>query len=301
MRKTRKAAAKRTGEAAKPKSQPAAVERPGSWHLARTETERRLSDFEFRLERLAQAYYRWKAACLAAVCDVPLTGDDVAVLNVVRMGDEPKRLSEIGQLLNRVDVPNLQYATRKLVKAGLIETEGCRRARKRAIARPRPGTPSPKPMRRCAPQPCRRCWRRWTAGRKNPRPPARISNWSRASIPRPRRSRSRGGISLSAGAHRRRVRRSRRHRWTRSCTRRSTEHDDLNRAADVAPSPRLKGEVGKRGSLLRSTASREGVIFSAFCNSPRILRSKLTPSPTLPLLGGGSDPRPQALPASGKR
>ena len=55
---------------------------------------------------------------------MPLTGDDVAVLNVVRMGDEPKRLSEIGQLLNRVDVPNLQYATRKLVRAGLIETEG---------------------------------------------------------------------------------------------------------------------------------------------------------------------------------
>jgi predicted MarR family transcription regulator len=46
------------------------------------------------------------------------------VLNVVRMGDEPKRLSEIGQLLNRVDVPNLQYATRKLVRSGLIETEG---------------------------------------------------------------------------------------------------------------------------------------------------------------------------------
>src|SRR6202042_2930864 len=113
-----------TGEAVKPKQQPGTNERPGSWHLARTETERRLSEFEFRLERLAQSYYRWKAACLAAVCDVPLTGDDVAVLNVVRMGDEPKRLSEIGQLLNRVDVPNLQYATRKLVRSGLIETEG---------------------------------------------------------------------------------------------------------------------------------------------------------------------------------
>ena len=100
------------------------MERSGSWHLARTETERRLSDFEFGLERLAQAYYRWKAACLAAVCDVPLTGDDVAVLNVIRMGDEPKRLSEIGQLLNRVDVPNLQYALRKLSRSGLIETEG---------------------------------------------------------------------------------------------------------------------------------------------------------------------------------
>jgi predicted MarR family transcription regulator len=122
LRKTQNAVAKRTAGAIK--SKPGITERPGSWHLARTETERQLSEFEFRLERLAQAYYRWKASCLAAVCDVPLTGDDVAVLNVVRMGDEPKRLSEIGQLLNRVDVPNLQYATRKLVKAGLIETEG---------------------------------------------------------------------------------------------------------------------------------------------------------------------------------
>jgi predicted MarR family transcription regulator len=124
LKRTPNNAVKKTGDAATPKKQPAVAERPGSWHLARTETERRLSDFEFGLERLAQAYYRWKAACLAAVCDVPLTGDDVAVLNLVRMGDEPKRLSEIGQLLNRVDVPNLQYATRKLVRAGLIETEG---------------------------------------------------------------------------------------------------------------------------------------------------------------------------------
>jgi predicted MarR family transcription regulator len=115
-------ALKETRRSARPA--PAASERPGSWHLARTETERQLSDFEFGLERLAQAYYRWKAACLSAVCDTPLSGDDVAVLNVVRMGDEPKRLSEVGQLLNRVDVPNLQYAIRKLTRAGLIETEG---------------------------------------------------------------------------------------------------------------------------------------------------------------------------------
>jgi predicted MarR family transcription regulator len=124
LKRTANTALKRTGGTAKPKKPPAVAQRPGTWHLARTETERLLSDFEFGLERLAQAYYRWKAACLAAVCDVPLTGDDVAVLNVVRMGDEPKRLSEIGQLLNRVDVPNLQYATRKLVRSGLIETEG---------------------------------------------------------------------------------------------------------------------------------------------------------------------------------
>lgn len=132
MRKATKTASKRAGGAVRAKS---AAARPsvareagrdaaGSWHLARNDAERRLSDFEFALERLAQAYYRWKASCLAAVCEVPLTGDDVAVLNVIRMGDEPKRLAEVGQLLNRVDVPNLQYATRKLVRAGLIETEG---------------------------------------------------------------------------------------------------------------------------------------------------------------------------------
>ena len=58
MNKTRKAALKRTGDAARQRNQPAVTERPGTWHLARTETERQLSDFEYRLERLAQAYYR---------------------------------------------------------------------------------------------------------------------------------------------------------------------------------------------------------------------------------------------------
>ena len=86
MNRTAKTAQKKSGSTAKPKTPPATVEQTGTWHLARTETERRLSDFEFGLERLAQAYYRWKAACLAAVCDVPLTGDDVAVLNVASDG-----------------------------------------------------------------------------------------------------------------------------------------------------------------------------------------------------------------------
>jgi predicted MarR family transcription regulator len=121
LKRNSNTARKKIADGARPRPAESA---PGSWHLARTEAERRLSDFEFALERLAQAYYRWKAACLAAVCDTPLTGDDVAVLNVVRMGDVSKRLSEVGQLLNRVDVPNLQYTTRKLVRAGLIETEG---------------------------------------------------------------------------------------------------------------------------------------------------------------------------------
>lgn len=93
-------------------------------HLSATPAEARLTGLEFGLEHLVQAYYRWKAQCFRAVSDVPLSGEDVAVLNTIRMGDEPKGLSEIGALLNRADMPNLQYALRKLVKAELIENSG---------------------------------------------------------------------------------------------------------------------------------------------------------------------------------
>jgi negative regulator of replication initiation len=55
LKRTPNTALKKNGGTAKPKKQPNVPERPGSWHLARTETERRLSDFEFGLERLAQA------------------------------------------------------------------------------------------------------------------------------------------------------------------------------------------------------------------------------------------------------
>lgn len=93
-------------------------------HLSATPVEARLTELEFGLEQLAQAYYRWKALCFRAVSDVTLSGEDVAVLNTIRMGDDPKQLSEIARLLNRTDMANLQYALRKLAKAGLVENTG---------------------------------------------------------------------------------------------------------------------------------------------------------------------------------
>ena len=92
-----------------------------SWHLARSEAEVTLSDFEFSLERVIQAYYRWKAECLAAASDCGLTGNDTAILNVIRMKEQPKSLSEIARLLNREDISNIQYALRKLLAEGLVE------------------------------------------------------------------------------------------------------------------------------------------------------------------------------------
>ena len=56
-------------------------------------------------------------------CATPsgLSGQDAAILHVIRMRDLPKTLSEIGRLLNRDDVANIQYSLKKLLTAGLIE------------------------------------------------------------------------------------------------------------------------------------------------------------------------------------
>lgn len=94
---------------------------PDLWHLSRDATEARLTGFEFSLERVVHAFYRWKAACLEAVSDAELTGNDVAVLNTIRMKERAKSRTEIARLLNREDVSNIQYALRKLLREGLIE------------------------------------------------------------------------------------------------------------------------------------------------------------------------------------
>jgi predicted MarR family transcription regulator len=92
-----------------------------TWHLAQTPNEQVLSHLEIGMERLIHAYYRWKTNCLATLGDFGLTGDDITILNIIRMGDEPKKLTEVARILNRADTSNMQYATRKLIKAGLIE------------------------------------------------------------------------------------------------------------------------------------------------------------------------------------
>jgi len=92
-----------------------------SWHLAGTPNEQALSRMEIGMERLMHAYYRWKVSCLATVGDFGLTGDDITIVNIIRKDDLPKKLTEVARILNRADTANMQYAIRKLMKAGLIE------------------------------------------------------------------------------------------------------------------------------------------------------------------------------------
>jgi len=94
---------------------------PAVGHLSGSEAEARLANIELAVERMMHSYHRWKAACLETVVPLQLTGDDITILNIVRVDQRPKKLTEVAGILNRTDTSNLQYAMRKLIKAGLVE------------------------------------------------------------------------------------------------------------------------------------------------------------------------------------
>lgn len=96
------------------------------WHLSTNDHEICLTEIEFALFRNFAAFSRWMDDC-AACCHTskhPCNGMDYAVLNVIRMHERPKSISEIARLMNRDDLSNLQYSVRKLAKAELIEKLG---------------------------------------------------------------------------------------------------------------------------------------------------------------------------------
>ncbi len=97
------------------------------WHLSTSDHEIAISEFEFSIFRIFAAFTRWMddltASCQSS-SDQSFSGIDFSILNVIRMHDRPKGISEVGRLLNRDDTSNIQYSIRKLTKAGLIVKVG---------------------------------------------------------------------------------------------------------------------------------------------------------------------------------
>ncbi len=91
------------------------------WHLAHTEHEIAVTELEYSLFRVSEAFLRWQAECFMAASAKALSGADNGVLHVIRMKERPKGITEIARLLNRDDIANVQYSIRKLSAAGLIE------------------------------------------------------------------------------------------------------------------------------------------------------------------------------------
>lgn len=90
------------------------------WHLGTTEVESNLAGFEFGMLGLQAAFERYVGQLSRLVGDPELGFNEVVILHVIRMHDQAKDAATIARLLNRDDLPNVQYTLRKLVALGLI-------------------------------------------------------------------------------------------------------------------------------------------------------------------------------------
>ena len=82
-----------------------------------------LSEFEYGLIISGNAFDRWIVRCMAAAGYPDLNRLDVLVLHTVNHRARDKRLSDICFVLNIEDTHLVNYALKKLVKAGLVAAE----------------------------------------------------------------------------------------------------------------------------------------------------------------------------------
>lgn len=90
------------------------------WHLAITPHDASITEFEWNLLRFNAAFERF---CLQVGSNSGLTNltyQEMIILHVIRMPDKPKPTAIIARLLNRDDIPNIQYSLRKLLSLDLV-------------------------------------------------------------------------------------------------------------------------------------------------------------------------------------
>ncbi len=93
-----------------------------SRHLAEGEGWE-LSELEYGLIVVHNAFSRWMTRCMAATGQPDHSPLDILILHNVNHRGRDKRLSDICFLLNIDDTHTVNYGLRKLLKAGLIESE----------------------------------------------------------------------------------------------------------------------------------------------------------------------------------
>ena len=80
-----------------------------------------LSEFEFGLIVVGNAFHRWVARCMAAAGLPGLAPMDVLVLHHVHHRARDKRLADIAFTLNVEDLHVINYSLKKLLAAGVVE------------------------------------------------------------------------------------------------------------------------------------------------------------------------------------
>ncbi|MBK5933949.1 putative MarR family transcription regulator [Rhodovulum imhoffii] len=82
-----------------------------------------LSELEFGMIIVFNAFSRWMMRCMSASGQPDLSPLDILILHNVNHRSRDKRLSDICFLLNIEDSHTVNYALRKLLKAGLLASE----------------------------------------------------------------------------------------------------------------------------------------------------------------------------------
>ena len=91
-------------------------------HLAATEHEQAVTDFEQSLICASEAFYRFAGALLGPEAKQHnLSGQDCVILQQLVTARAPRRIGDLLRFANRDDVSNIQYSLRKLIKAGLVQ------------------------------------------------------------------------------------------------------------------------------------------------------------------------------------
>jgi predicted MarR family transcription regulator len=90
-------------------------------HLAATDHEAAVTEFEQALICAAEAFYRFAGALLGPEARRHnLVGQDCVILQQLVTAGAPRRVGDLLRFANRDDVSNVQYSLRKLIKAGLV-------------------------------------------------------------------------------------------------------------------------------------------------------------------------------------
>lgn len=90
-----------------------------------------LSEMEFALTVLTNAFQRWMVRCMAAAGVTGLAPIDVHILHAVHHRGRDKTLAELCMMFNIEDTHVVSYALKKLESMGLVETG--RRAKEKTV------------------------------------------------------------------------------------------------------------------------------------------------------------------------
>jgi predicted MarR family transcription regulator len=81
------------------------------------------SELEYGMIIAYNAFTRWMSRCMAAAGNADLTPLEILVLHNTNHRGREKRLTDICFLLNIEDTHTVNYALKKLLKSGLLETD----------------------------------------------------------------------------------------------------------------------------------------------------------------------------------